>query len=148
MRLYFTTLILCPIFLSACATTYNPAEVCTVTWIKPRVERALSEIENDTNSFVRTLKKSADSFENGQTPGPFQVLRLTNAASKFMDEIQNGRGIKDLRILRDTCNEPELVEDAMRDFLQDQGLPAGMIGFIEDLDIYQSLIEDSANPAS
>lgn len=134
--------------ISGCATTYDPAEVCTADWIKPRAERAVTNIESETRSAFNTLRKNGKSFADGKSPGPFQILAMTNAVSKLTNELKDGRGMKDLHILRNTCNEPEIVSDALSDLMRDQGLPEGMINFIEGLDVYQDVIEQGMSGAS
>lgn len=130
--------------ISGCTTTYDPAEVCTAEWIKPRAERAISDIESETRSAFKTLKKSGKSFSNGKTPGPFQLIAISSAVSKLTNELKNGRGIKDLRILRNTCNDPDIISDALTDLMRDQGLPDNMIGFIQNLDLYQDILTEGA----
>ena len=132
------------LFLSACATTYDPVEVCSANWVKPRAERAVNYIEKDAQSVLKALRKHSDSYARGKTPGPLQALALTLAVKNLEKEIKNGQGIKDLRILRDTCNDPEIISDALTEFMQDQGLPGGLINFIQGLDAYQSLITDES----
>lgn len=127
--------------ISGCATTYDPAEVCTAQWIKPRAERAVKTVEKDTQTLIRTFRKSSESFNDGRMPGAFQMMRLTNAVNKFVDRLENGRGMKDLRILSETCNDPEIITDAMAGFMRSQGLSDGIIRFIEDLDMYQEILE-------
>lgn len=144
---YISASILTGLFLSGCATTYDPAEVCTAEWIKPRAERAVRDIEKETKSALKTLKKSGNSFSKGRTPGPLQLIKLTSAISKLTNELQNGRGIKDLRILRNTCDDPKIVSGALTDFMKDQGLPDKMIDFIQNLEIYQDVIDgESTQP--
>lgn len=146
MRPILPVSILSALFISGCATSYNPAEVCTAQWIKPRAERAIGYLEKDTDRVIKTLKKSAKSFESGDMPGPFQILALTSAIDKLAEQFKSGRAIKDLRILRDTCNEPEIIEESLTDFMKDQGLPAGMIDMIRSLKPYQDLIEKETVP--
>ncbi len=142
MRLNLTLCVATALLLSACATTYDPVEVCSAKWIEPRVERAIGYIERDTKNIIKALSKSAESFEQGKAPGPFQLIALSSAVNKLTKELKTGRGVKDLRILRDTCDDPQIIEDALTDYMTDQGLPAGMISFIKALQPYQDLIEN------
>lgn len=147
MRAFFPVSIFSAVLISGCATAYDPVEVCSAQWIKPRAERAIGYLEQDTERVIKSLKKNAESFEKGKTPGPFQILSLTSAIDKLTKEFKSGRAIKDLRILRDTCNEPEIIEEALTSFMKDQGLPSGMIDFIRSLAPYQDLIQSEMNGA-
>lgn len=141
---YFTLLPIAAtaLLVTGCTTTYDPAEVCTAEWIKPRAERAVTSIESETRSAFKTLRKNGKSFSEGKSPGPLQIISMTSAVSKLTNELKNGRGMKDLRILRNTCNEPEIISDALTGLMRDQGLPEGMINFIESLDAYQNLLTE------
>ena len=130
--------------LSACATTYDPAEVCTAAWIEPRAERAIGDVEQDTRSLFNTFKSAGKSFENGKMPNTLQMIRLTSAVNKFVSKLENGRGMKDLRVLSQTCNDPEIIKDAMSDFMESKGLPAPLINIINDLEGYKELLDFEA----
>lgn len=141
MRIQLTAFTISAILASGCVTTYDPVEVCSAEWIKPRAGQAIDNLERDTERVIKTLRKNAKSFEQGKTPGPLQILALTSAINKLMAEFKSGQAIKDLRILRDTCNDPEIIENALTDYMEDQGLPSSMIDFIRNLEPYQELIE-------
>lgn len=141
MRVIMTFGLAASVLISGCVTTPDPAEVCTAEWIKPRAERAVNYLERDTKRIIKSLKKSAAGFEKGETPGLFQILALSSSVEKLMKELKSGRAIKDLRILRDTCNDPNIIEDALTDFMKDQGLPSGLIDFVKTLEPYKDLME-------
>lgn len=143
MRRYFSVFAFGAVILSGCATTYDPAEVCTAKWIEPRVDRAVQYIERDTNNLFKTLSKSSKSFENGKFPGPFQMLKISSAINKLTKQLESGRGVKDLKILRRTCNDPAIMSDALTGFMQDKGLPPAMIDFITSTKTYQDLLTDT-----
>ncbi|MGJ8564204.1 MAG: hypothetical protein ACSHXY_11730 [Alphaproteobacteria bacterium] len=142
MRYTLSFLAFTGLALSGCATSYNPAEVCTAQWIEPRVERAVGYIERDTNSLLKTLSKNAKSFEQGKTPNPFQIFAITSAVTKLTKQLESGQGVKDLKILRQTCNDSKIVSDALTGYMEDKGLPTAMISFITSLKAYQNLLTD------
>jgi len=127
--------------LTGCASTPDPAKVCTSEWIAPRVDRAVSRIESKTSRSVKALSKASESWVKGKTPGPLTMLSLSSSLKSLEKELKDGRGMRDLKTLSSTCNDPKLVSTAMSNFMQKQGLPDNMIGFIESLPIYQDIIK-------
>jgi len=61
------------LMLSACATTPDPAKICTSEWIGARSDKAISRIETRSASSLKALKKASASWAQGKTPGPFQL---------------------------------------------------------------------------
>lgn len=137
------------LILSACATTPDPAKICTSEWIGARSDRALSRIETRSASSLKSLKRASRSWAAGKTPGPFQLLALSNSIGKLKKELTNGAGIKDLRTLASTCNDPEIISTAMRDLLGRQELPERFQSMIEQSPIFENLLQElSAGIAS
>lgn len=126
--------------LSACVTAPDPAKVCTSEWIGERSDKAISRIESKAGRSINSLQKAGKSWAKGKTPNPFQMLMLSNSLKSLEKELKNGRGIKDLKTLSATCNDPQIVSDAMGGFLRKQGLPDNIINFIEGMGLYQNLI--------
>jgi len=110
--------------LSACATTPDPAKVCTSEWIGARSDKAIDRIQTRSASSLKSLKRASSSWAKGKQPGPFQLLALSNSISKLKKELTNGAGVKDLRTLASTCNDPEIISTAMKDLLHRQELPS------------------------
>ncbi len=123
-----------------CATAPDPAKVCTSEWIGARADKAVSRIERKGGKSLRSLKKAGESWSRGKTPNPFQILMLSSSFKSLEKELTNGRGIKDLKTLAATCDDPKIISDAMGGFLRKQGLPDNIINFIEKMDLYQRLI--------
>lgn len=130
--------------LAACASTPDPAKVCTSEWIGERSDKAISKISSKSASSLKALKKAGESWVKGKDPSFFTMLALNNATKSLKNELTNGQGIKDLRTLSKTCNDPKLISDAMGNFMRDQGLSERMIGFIEKLEVYQKAIDPDA----
>ena len=135
------------IFLSACATTPDPAKVCTAEWIEPRADKAVSAIEKDTRGVIKNLRKVAASYIEGNKPGPLQMWSLSNSVKKLESELESGRGIRDLRTLARTCDDPKIVTTAMARFMRSHGLPDGLVNFIENLDQYQKILSPDFDKA-
>lgn len=134
------------LLLSACASTPDPAEVCSADWIKPRAERAMNDFEADTKSTFKTLKKVGDKLSNGDQIGPIQMFSVMNAINRLGDKFENGRAMKDMRILANTCDDPDLIKTAMTDFMRDQGIDEKFINFLNSLHEYQKLLETGEKP--
>jgi len=69
------------------------------------------------------------------------MLMLSNSLKGLEKELKNGQGIRDLKILAATCDDPKIISDAMGGFLRKQGLPDNIINFIEGMGLYQELIK-------
>ena len=69
------------------------------------------------------------------------MLMLSNSLKGLEKELKNGQGIRDLKTLSATCNDPKIISDAMGGFLRRQGLPDNIINFIEGMGLYQELIK-------
>lgn len=126
--------------IASCATAPDPAKVCTSEWISKRSDKAISRIESKAGRSLKSLQKTGESWSKGKTPNPFQMLMLSRSLKSLENELKNGQGIRDLKTLSATCNDPKIISDAMGGFLRKQGLPDNIINFIEDMGIYQELI--------
>ncbi len=126
--------------LSACATAPDPVEVCSTEWIEPRATQALLAFKGDVDSAIPTLKKAAGSYMDSQQIGPFQMLMVGAAMKKLVSSFQNSQGIKDLKTLASTCDDPQLIKKAMTEFLQQEGVDDKMIALMENFQAYQDVI--------
>lgn len=129
-------------FISGCATAPDPAEVCTAEWITPRTASAVDDITKSSSSALKALKRVGETYAAGKTPGPLQLLSLSSSMKSLERQVKNGRGIRDLKTLASTCNDPAIVTDTLTGFMRDQGLPDNMINFVTQLPVYQSIIDD------
>lgn len=125
----------------ACATTPDPAVVCSAEWVEPRADRAMAEFENNTKSVFKTLKKAGEKMKDGATPGPLQMMSVMSALSKLARQFENGQAVKDLRTLARTCDDPKLVKSAMTDLMRKKGMPDTFINFISQLDQFEKMLK-------
>ena len=148
MKSHRLTFILIPAFalLTACASTPDPAEVCSAEWITPRATKAVNKIEKRAKSSLRTLGSVSKSWAAGKTPGPYKMFKLSQAVDRMKRELTNGQGIRDLKTVAKTCNDPDIVKDSMRDLLERQGVSDSLIKRVESFPIYESLISSIAKP--
>lgn len=127
-------------YVSGCATAPTPEEICTPTWIEPRVDRAVERIETRLDRTLSALTEAGESWLRGQTPGPLQLLRLSNAAKSLEREIEDGQGINDLRLIARTCNDPELIRTQMYELLYRQGVSPKLTDFLEQTGVMEQII--------
>lgn len=74
------------------------------------------------------------------------MFALTRALKKLEKELTQGQGIKDLKTVAKTCNDPEIISTSMRDLMQRQGVSDRLIGQIEGMPIYQNVISSISKP--
>lgn len=129
----FLTLGTAALMLSACATTYDPAEVCTAEWIAPRVDRAVMQLERDTNRLIKTFKSAASSMEDGKISA-WNTYRMISSVEKYADRVENSRGMKDLRILSDTCDDPQIIRNGFANYLESVQAPSFLVMMLRDMD--------------
>ena len=130
--------------LSACATTANPEKVCTADWIGKRSDKAMSNIQRKAKPALSKLGKAAESWAKGKKPNAIQLWSLQGSISSLTRELESGRGMRDLKPLASTCNDPKIVTGAMTNMMRDNGLSQQMIDFVERLPKYKELIETAS----
>lgn len=136
-----------PLILPACAVAPDPAEVCTAEWIAPRTASAIDDIKDSTGSAMKSLRRVGTTYAAGRTPGPLQLLSLASAMKSLEREVKNGRGIRDLKTLANTCNDPSLITDTLTGFMSEQGLPDNMINVVTQHPLFQSILDDAFQEA-
>ena len=134
------------VFLSACASTPDPAEVCSAEWIAPRTASAVDRIEKRAKSSIKTLADVSKTWSEGKTPNFLQLIALRGAMNKMQKELTRGQGISDLKTIAKTCNDPTIIKNSMRNLLERQGASSKVIGWIENNPIYESLISSISKP--
>lgn len=126
-----------------CATTPDPAKVCTSEWIAPRAEKAVSRLESRTRSAIKPLKSVGESLAKGKTPGALTMLRLSSSFDRLEKELTEGQGIRDLKLLASTCDDPEIITKSLRTVFENQGISSKALDFIENLKFYQNILRDN-----
>jgi len=140
------TALLCASMLGACASTPDPAEVCTTEWISARSDKAISSIQDRAKSSMKTLSKVSSKVAKGKSPNFLQQAQLLGALNGMRKELTRGQGIKDLKTVAKTCNDPNIVKDAMHGLMKRNGISDSFINTVENSPIYQSLISTIAAP--
>ncbi|RKQ71569.1 hypothetical protein DES40_0894 [Litorimonas taeanensis] len=130
---------------TACTTTPDPEEICTTEWIAPRAEKAVKKIEKKTNSAMNSLRKAGEAYSQGKQPSVFTMMRLSSSLEKLEKELTDGQGISDIKFLARTCNDPEILTKSVRNVFESQGVPEKLLNFIENTNLYQSIIDENLN---
>lgn len=131
---------------SACTTVPDPAEVCSAEWIAPRADRAMKEFKRDTRSIFKKLKKTGNKLESGGNIRPLQMFSLMNSLSNLGKKLENGRAMRDMRTLANTCDDPKLIKTAMTDYMREQGIDEKFIRFLNNFEAYTTLLETGEKP--
>ncbi len=134
-------LAICGMLLTGCASTPDPAKVCTSDWISKRAGKAVADITGDTQGAVKSIRKVAGSYVEGKTPGPLQMFALSRSLKSLEKELTRGSGIRDLKTVAKTCNNPKIMTDGLTAFVDDMGLPPQMVRIVESLPQYRNIIE-------
>ncbi len=134
-------LLAAPLILQACASTPDPVKVCSAEWIAPRVERHMADFEKNTRKIFRTFEKTAKDYSSDGKVKPLQMFAMMNSLKSLKNKFENGRAMKDMRTLATTCDDPELIKNAMIGFLRKKGFNDRFIQFLNDLEQYKKLLE-------
>lgn len=144
-KLLMATVVLTMLTLGACATKYNPEEVCTAEWIKPRVDLAVADFRANTDSILNELKKTGKQVaSNGGQLGLLQRAGVLLSLGKLVNTFQNGQTLKDLNVLGKTCDQPELASRVFKDLLSEYNVPPAFINILDELKTFQDLAEQAA----
>lgn len=142
-----TASVLSAALLAGCQT-YDPAKVCTADWIKPRADAAVKQVRSSAGSVLSRLEKTASEVAKGNSPSPFTLFALASSIKSLEKKLTRGKGMKTLRVLAQTCNDPDLITNSLRSVMIEQGLSTNFINFIEQQPQYQRLIQEQlAAPA-
>ena len=130
--------------LGACATLLPAEEVCSANWIKPRADAAISEFRSATedswNSLRSTGERVAEKGELGLLERASALVTITRLVNAF----QNSQALDDLRTLGRTCDDPELVQNALRSTLQEYGVPNQYIELLDELSGFVELMQNAS----
>ena len=133
------------LFISACATKHDPAEVCTSKWIKPRIDAAMGDFRDNSSQILATLRKTGNEVaKNGGQLGLLQQARILPSLLQLVNTFQDGQTLKDLNVLSETCNDPELVTRVFTDVLKEYNVPDSFIQLLGELDTFKKMAEDAA----
>lgn len=136
-KLLATTLLAA--LLTACASTPPPEEICSAAWIKPRTDAALDEFKGATSDKWKTLQRSGEQAASGEI-GLLEKARVILSLASVVNSFQNSQALEDLQTLGTTCNDPELVSNALRGVLTEYGVPDTYIDLLDELEGFIELM--------
>ncbi len=100
----------------------------------------MERIEDRLASALDAFSSASKSWAKGRSPGPIQMLRLSNAAKSLERELTDGRGIRDLRLIASTCNDPDLIRTEVMSLLDRQDVPDRIVAFLEGSGLLDRII--------
>ncbi len=125
---------------TACASTPDPEEICTASWVADRTSLAVDNIYNETEETVLSLKKIGGIYLEGKSPNIFQLYSLSTKVRGLEKELLRGQGMKDLKTLAMTCDDPRIITNGIATYVDRLELPEKMRSFMEDLPEYKDMI--------
>ena len=117
--------------LSACATTPTPQEICSAEWINHRTDKAIAEFSRNVRPLMRTFKKASKAADQGNSLGVIQSMQLVSAIQKMIDKVETSQALRDIELVADTCDDPDLMINVFAGFMREQGASEEVIGLIE-----------------
>lgn len=142
-NLLFSGLLACTlgaITLGACASTPKAEEVCTAGWVADRTGLAVDNIYNETSDTAQSLKKIGAIYLEGKSPNIFQLFSLSSKVKGLEKELLRGQGMKDLKTLAMTCDDPRILTNGIASYVDRLELPEKMRAFMEDLPEYKDMV--------
>lgn len=140
----FIITLLVSLLLTACASTPPPEEICSAAWIKPRTDAALDEFKDATSGKWKTLQRSSEQTANGNDLGLLEKARVILSLASVVSSFQNSQALEDLQTLGKTCDDPELVSNALRGVLSEYGVPDTYIDLLDELEGFIELMNNSS----
>lgn len=139
MRKYISILT-ASVLITGCSTIPKAEDICTASWVTDRASLAVDNIYGETEETVMSLRKIAAIYVEGKSPNIFQLFSLSSKVQGLEKELLRGQGIKDLKTLASTCNDPKILTDGISSYVDRLGLPDKMRAFMEDMPEYRDMI--------
>jgi len=136
-----------PLFLSVallagCAgQQLTPEEVCSANWIKPRTDAAINEFTKSTSNTWESLRKSGEKAASNGKLGLLERASVLLSLTKLVNSFQNSQALEDLQLLSKTCDDPQLVRNAITDTMSEYNVPQQYIDLLGELEQFTSLLQ-------
>lgn len=141
----FTTTLLLAGLVAACASTPPPEEICSASWIKPRTDAALAEFKDATSGQWKALQRSGERASGAADLDLLEKARVLLSLAGVVTSFQNSQALEDLQTLGKTCNDPELVSNALRGVMSEYGVPDAYLDLLDELEGFIELMNNSAS---
>ena len=109
----------------------------------PRAEKAISRIEKKTRPAMKAIKSVGESLAEGKSPNFFAMMNLTSSFEALETELTKGRGIQDIKLLANTCNDPDILTQSLRGVFEKHGLSDNILDYVENLDFYKRVLKEN-----
>mgnify|MGYP004450318401 CR=1 FL=1 len=119
---------------AACAT--RPPKACTAEWIEYEINDIYADFRRDSKSELKSFRVIADALENPDAVArPWLAFHMINLAKDVERVVDSYVDIYQSRIetIADTCDRPELVVDALGEFLRQEGAPELVVDMLSDI---------------
>jgi len=91
------------------------------------------------------LKKvGAEAAKSGGQLSLLQQAKILPSLMSLVNTFQNGQTLKDLNVLSETCNDPQLVTRVFTDVLKEYNVPDSFIQLLGQLDSFKKMAEEAA----
>ena len=145
-RLAIMTGLLLASFIAGCASTKpTPAEVCSAAWIKPRTDAAINDFTRSTKGSWEQLQRSGERAANEGSLGFIERASVILSLTRLLGQFQDSQALADLRTLSTTCNDPDLVRNALVDTLEEYDVPEPFIDLMGQLEEFIELMDPSGS---
>lgn len=122
--------------LAACATA--PKQACTADWIEYEVQDIYKDLRRDTRDELNDFKAIAAALEDpDRAASPWLAFRLVGLAKdvEYVVDTYVETYQPRFQTIADICDKPELVVDALGDFLREEGAPETVVVMLQDFSI-------------
>jgi len=128
-----------------CVSTPPAEEVCSANWIKPRTDAALKEFRNSTSDTWDKLSKTGKRASKRGSLGLIEKASVLLSLTGLVNSFQNSQALEDLQLLGKTCNDPDLVKNALVGTLEEYNVPDAYINLLNELDGFIKLLDSTAS---
>lgn len=130
--------------LGGCASQQlSAAEVCSADWIKPRTDAALNEFRKSTSGTWESLQKSGKKAAANGKLGLLERASVLFSLTRLVNSFQNSQALDDLQLLSTTCNDPQLVRNALTDTMAQYNVPQQYIDLLGELEQFTTLLQQN-----
>lgn len=67
---------------------------------------------------------------------------MINSVQKLVTKIENGRGVRDLKTLAATCDDPKILKDGLVGYMEDMDAPKVLMDMIRRFD-FEALTKEA-----
>ena len=119
--------------MASCASA--PKQTCSAEWIQYEVDDIYADLRKDTKSELNNFKEITAALEDPEkAASPWLAFRLVGLVKDVREVVETYAEIYQPRLqtIADTCDEPELVVNALGEFLEQEGAPPDVIELLQD----------------